>query len=93
MEPASDQISDFIYEKCIKPALENFRRITLDTAEVSRALGEAHTSDPIRRVMIGSKKFREAFGLSLEPASSSGEGVVYTFWLNLRRASSLVSDK
>jgi len=89
---ASDQISDFIYEKYLKPALENGRRMTVDTGVVSRALGEAHTSELIRRV-LGSKEFRSAHRLSLASASNSGEGVVYTFRLNLRRAGSLVSDK
>ena len=91
MDLASDQICDFIYENYIKPALENGRRITVDTAEVSRDLGQAHTSELIRRV-LQSRKFCESYGLSLQSANRSAEGVVYTFRLNLRTAGILVSD-
>jgi hypothetical protein len=80
-----DQISEFVYQRYVKPALEAGRSVTLDAEEIRKAIGDSHTSDEIRRV-IASRTFRQLHGLLLESATDLGTGLVYTFRLDLRRS-------
>jgi hypothetical protein len=84
MKIAKDHISDFVYERFVKPALENGRNIAVDPADVSRAMGGMHNPNEIE-VVLRSRAFRKTHGLSLESVSTSDTGLMYIFRLHLRR--------
>jgi hypothetical protein len=80
----TDDISEFVYEKYVWPALKrgaNF--VTIDTSEVCHALHDAYNQNSVGAV-LGSTQFRDTYRMTLESAEIAATET-YTFRLDVGR--------
>jgi len=85
MRTPADDISEFVYENCVWPALERGDNvITIDTSAVCDALQRAYSQNVISAA-LRSRHFRDIYRVMLESAEI-GATETYTFRLDVGRA-------